>query len=340
MSRFTAPDLARLPDLPLKRPDFEEILAERLADFEARTLDAGGNYNVSNIEADPIVIDQRVGADREVEVRSDHNDKVRAVLLATSWGEYLDHIAATYYGIARLEVSVDEITGEITYEKDEDFKARIALAPEAFSTAGPEGAYIFHGLELDGIRDVVDVATYAEEDSATYTDGLHADAFSMGLRATPFAGRQTGDPVLAPEILQVVLPSLEYGPADQSLLDRSFNAVNREDARPLGDNVRVEPAQIAEYQVAGVLRFAPGADPAIIVEQARQGIEAYVAARRRIGAVVQVVGIAAAMKVADVIELEITSPVADIDPGSKGAATCTGITLESEQAEATWRATP
>lgn len=340
MSRFASPDLSRLPSLPLERPDFEIILEERLADFKARAADAGKEYNVSNIQGDPIVIDQRVGADREVEVRSDHNDKVRAVLLASSWGPYLDHIAATYYGISRLEVSSNPDTGEVVLERDEDFKARIALAPEAFSTAGPEGAYVFHGLELDGVRDVVDIATYSEEDGATYSEGLHADAYTMGLKPMPYEGRGDGDPVKAPEILQVVLPHMDYGPADQSLLDRSFNAINGKSTRPLGDNIRVEPATEPEYTVEAVLRFAPGADPELVAEAARSGVAQYVSARRRIGAIVQKLGIGAAMKVADVVELEITSPAADIDPGSKGAARCTGITIQTEQAEGTWRANP
>lgn len=340
MTRFIAPDLSKLLDLPLEEPNFETILEERLQDVEARAKAAGRNFNVSPIVADPIVINQRVGADREVEVRADHNDKVRAVLLASSWGVYLDQIAATYYGISRLVVSIDGDTGVVTYEDDDDFKQRIVLAPEAFTTAGSEGGYIFHGLELDGVKDVVDVACYGEEDGATYSNGLYADAFSTGKRNVAFEGRNDGDLVVAPEILQVVLPSIGYGPVDQSLLDRSFSAVTSKDVRPVGDNVRIEPANEAQYVVEGVLKFAQGADPSLIVETARLAVLQYVAARRRIGSIVQLYGIAAAMKVADVAEIEITSPAADIDPGSKGAATCTNISFTVEQAEASWRANP
>ena len=335
MSRFIAPDLSRLPKLPLQRPDFETILEERLADFEERSE---GRFNVSNIDGDPIVINERVGADREVEVRSDHNDKVKAVLLAKAWGSYLDHIAATYYGISRLTMTGED--GEITYEEDDDFRARIALAPEAFSTAGPEGAYVFHALELDGVRDISDAAAYSEEDGALYSDTLHADAYSAGLRPAPFANRATGDPVLAPEILIVVLPTLEYGVSNQSLMDRTFEALSGKEVRPLGDTARIEAADITDYQITAVLKFAAGADPQIIADEATIGVNAYVAARRRIGAIVQMLGIAAAMKVADVVELEITTPAADIDPGSKGAAQCTDITITTQIAEGSWRATP
>ena len=39
-------------------------------------------------------------------------------------------------------------------ESDPDFRRRIQLAPEGFSVAGPEGAYIFHALSADpGVLD-------------------------------------------------------------------------------------------------------------------------------------------------------------------------------------------
>lgn len=339
MSRFIAPDLSKLPTLPLKKPDFEQTLEARLADFNARATAVGKQYNVSKIEADPIVINQRVGADREIEVRADHNDKVKSVLLSTAWGPYLDHIAATYYGISRLveEVSDD---GTKTFESDDDFRARIALAPEAFSTAGPEGAYIFHCLELDGTRDIVDVVAYSEEDEATYSEGLHADAFNMDQRSTPFTGRSTGDPVLAPEILLVILPDKDYGNCDQELLTRAYRAVTSKEVRPLCDNVRIEAPKIIEYEIEAVLKFAQGADRNKILEEAQKRVAAYIAARRRIGATIQRLGIGAAMKVDDVLELQITKPAADVITGSKGVGHCAVVNLTAEEGEATWRETP
>ncbi len=343
MSRFIAPDLSRLPNLPLEKPDFETILNARLNDFQSRAEAAGQDYNVGMIEGDPIVIDQRVGADREVEVRADHNDKVKAVLLASAWGPYLDHIAATYFGISRLVLETDPESGEvIAWESDQDFRLRIALAPEAWSTAGPEGAYIFHALELDGERDLVDAACYSEEDGATYTDGRYHDAYTEGSIAGPFANRADGDPVIAPEVLIVILP-LQHKPTQEEwaeLLKRTWRAVTRKEVRPIGDNVRVEPVKITEYQIEAEVTFAPGADPALVIANATKGVEEYVADRRRISAKVQRVGIGAAMQVADVNDINLIEPAADIHPGSKGAAQCTGITITAVEGDATWRATP
>ena len=41
-------------------------------------------------------------------------------------------------------------------ESDADFRRRIILAPEGYSVAGPEGAYIFHALSAD--PDVLDAS--------------------------------------------------------------------------------------------------------------------------------------------------------------------------------------
>lgn len=319
MSRFIAPDLARLPKLPLVEPDHQSILDQRMAAFATKAEAVGLTYDVDALDSDPVKIDQILGADREVGMKAELNDQVRAVMLASSWGAYLDHIAATYYGISRLQIGVDEETGDPVMEKDPAFKNRIALAPEAFSTAGPEGAYVFHALELDGAGDVADAAAYSEEDGAVY---------------------DTDAPVLAPEILVVVLPRLGYAGTGPALIDRVYAAVTASEVRPLGDKVTVELADEAGYQVEATIRIAPGADPEPIAVEARKQVEAYVAARRRIGATVQRLGLGGALRVTDVTEIELTAPAADIDRGSKGAATCTDITITVEEGADTWRAIP
>lgn len=341
MSRFVAPDLSGLPDLPLVEPDFEQTLAERMADFKARAQAEGFEYDVGGLESDPIKIDQEVSADREISIQAEINDQTRANMLAASWGPYLDHIAATPpYSLSRLIVTPATETEPAVLESDDDFKARIALAPEALSGAGPEGAYVFHALELDGQRDIADTVAYAEEDSATYSTGLHADAHSAGKKLTAFDGRGDGDLVISPEVLVVIAPTLIYGPVDQALLDRAFIAENPEDARPIGDNVRIEPAVDNPYQVVGKIFVSAGADKELIRLKATDEVQKYVDKRRRIGKIVQLLALGGALKITDVTEIELSEPVADIDPGSKGITTCTSITITAEIGEDTWRENP
>ena len=210
MSRFVSPDLSRLPaPSALEALDFEALVTARLATLKTRADARGFAYDVETLESDPLVVDQQTGAVHELTVRSRVNDAVRAVLLVTATSAQLDHIAATYYGISRLVVAPAAGNQPAVMEADADFRARIALAVEAWSTAGPEGAYIFHALEADG--NVLDVAVYSEEDGAVYADSTA---------------------VLAPEVLVVVLSRVGNGAPTEPLLAKVFADLSTRDRRP------------------------------------------------------------------------------------------------------------
>lgn len=348
MSRFVAPTLEALGDVPMVVPvAFEDIKAGRDAYLIAALARLGIDYDVTSLETDPLVIAYSEGGGyQETLFRQRVNEAIRGLSLAKAIGGDLDHIGVTYAGIGRLVYDNDaddqppnsqwDATRGKWVEVDRLFRARVKLAFEAFSTAGPEGAYLFHALELDGTRDVADAAVYSEEDAAVYSDTLHADAYSMGLVATPFANRDDGDPVMAPEVLIVVLPTRAYGAADQALLDRVFTACTSADVRPLGDNVRIEAATVTTYNIAVTLYYAPGADTGTIVAAAKARLEAYAADRRRVGFSIQreVIGGRAAPD--NSVTVEVTSPATDIEPGSKGAAEVGTVTVTAVQIPGTW----
>lgn len=349
MSRFVAPNLTDLGDVPsVVMVDFEEIKASRDDYLIAALTRFGVTYDVSKLETDPMVIAYSEGGGyQEMKFRQRVNEAIRALSLATAIGGDLDHIAATYAGISRLvydnaaddqpfNSQWDDTLGKWV-ELDDIFRNRILLAFEAFSTAGPEGAYTFHALELDGTRDIADVAVYSEEDAAVYTAGLHADAFSMGLIPAPFTGRNTGDPVLAPEILIVILPVIGYGAADQSLLDRTFTAVTPKDVRPIGDNVRIEPATVSPYNIEVTLYYSPGVDVSAMAAEAKRRLIVYAQSRRRVGLAVQREVIGGRAAVDDNVTVEVTSPVTDIEPGSKGVGQVGTIIVNTVQTQGSWQ---
>jgi phage-related baseplate assembly protein len=350
MSRFVAPDLADLGDVPQVVPvDFETIKSGRDEYLVAALARYGIAYDVTALETDPLVISfSEGGGFQETLWRQRVNEAIRGLSLATAIGGDLDHIGATYAGIGRLiydnaeddppaaDAEWDDGRGA-WIEPDSVFRARIKLAFEAFSTAGPEGAYVFHALELDGARDIADAVAYSEEDEATYSDPvLHADAYSIGLIGAPFAARADGNPVLAPEILIAVLPTLTYGAADQPLLDRVFRACTAEDVRPLGDNVRIEAAEVTAYDIEVTLYYAPGADVSAMAARAKQRLEAYAADRRRIGLAIQREVIGGRAAIDNKVTVEVVSPVADIEPGPKGAAQVGTITVNTVQTPGSW----
>jgi phage-related baseplate assembly protein len=348
MSRFVAPDLEALGDVPQVVPvSFEGIKSARDEFLVAALARVGITYDVTGLETDPLVIAYSEGGGyQEMNFRQRVNEAIRGLSLATAIRGDLDHIGATYAGIGRLiypnaaddqpaNSQWDDLRGKWV-ETDTIFRARIKLAFEAFSTAGPEGAYVFHALELDGVRDIADAAAYSEEDAATYSDTLHSDAYSMGLIAAPFAGRNDGDPVLAPEILIVALPTETYGAVDQALLDRVFRACTAEDVRPLGDNVRIEAATVTPYDIAVTLYYAPGSDASAMAAEAKRRLEAYAADRRRIGLSIQREVIGGRAAIDNNVTVDVVSPPADIEPGSKGVGQVGTITVTTVQAQGSW----
>lgn len=321
MSRFVAPNLAKLPKPEVLEPvSFQAGLAARLADLKTRAQVTGVAYDTGHLVTDPLRRDQEVSMDREVMLRARINDAGKALMLATAWGSNLDHIAATYYGISRLEIAAG-VDGQVIMERDDDFRARIALAPEAFSTAGPEGAYVFHALELNGRRDVSDAAAYSEEDGALYPDA---------------------SPVLAPEVLVVVAPSTERlesedWAANMALKAEVYLALSAKEVRPLGDKLTVLIATRVTYDVVATLRFRPGADRQLVHAEATARVKAYAAEQRRVGAVVERLGLGAALKVAGVSSVELTAPANDVDPGSLGCPDLVDVTIAVVEMVEGWR---
>lgn len=332
MSRFTTPDLSSLGEIPaLISVDFEEIRERRAAFLREALNEVGIDYDVTELQTSPLMIaTARGGGYEEVHYRKAINEAIEKLSLATANDGDLDHIGATYYGISR---QLDQNGEPVDNERQRDITH---LAPEAFSTAGPLGAYVFHALELDGINDIADAWAYAEEDEAVYSNILHADAYSEGQRRTPFENREAGKKVLAPEVLAVIVPSVDYGQADAALMSRVYKALTSREVRPLGDNVRVELAEIIDYEVEMEIIYAPGADPEPLIAEATKKLEEYTAQRRRVGVTAQRVSIGGAGNVTDVEHINLISPTEDVGGGSKQAPNCTSITVTAVQSEGTW----
>ncbi|WP_224825592.1 baseplate J/gp47 family protein [Cognatishimia sp. MH4019] len=324
MSRFSAVNLASLEPLSvLEELNFEDELALLKERLLRRAEDKGLDLSeVINLESDPLHVNLEAFAERIVQLKAEGNDQKNALTLAFGQGAELDHIGATYYGAGRLTVQagdpdaippVDEVL-----ESDADYRPRLALAPEAYTTAGTEGSYIYHALELDGRRDIADVVPLCMEDQATYSAGLFSDLHTIGKALFAAPVRANGDPVGPAEILLCILATREYGLADQALLDRVVQAIYP--VRPLNVPLRAEPAALHTYTIEATLYVAPGSDLVAIEAAAMAAALEHRDKRRRIGAKVQRFGLGAAMKVPGVEELTLTQPAQDIDPGSKGYA--------------------
>lgn len=292
MSRFVDIDLSGMASPPVvEQLDFETYLAEYKDDFVKRVEAKDVPYDVQGLETDPAIVVLEEAAYRETILRARVNGAARSVMLAFAQHGDLEHLAA-YYGVTRAVVTPATNTAAAVMESDERLRRRVQLAPEAFTTAGSEGAYMFHALTL--IPSMRDVAVMSPEPGHVH-----------------------------------VLPLMQSAPGSPTTSDieRVRDRLSQKEIKPLTDILRVRAPVPNPYTVSAQLKVASGPDPAVVKAKALAAVQAYCESRRMIGLLVSEAGIKAALMVAGVESVLLNSPLADIQPAPDAFAYATLITL-------------
>lgn len=289
MSKLTAVDLSRLPAPDVvEELDYETIFAgmlSKLREYEPQFT--------ALTEADPAYKLLQVCALYVLHILQRVNDKARAVLLAYARGSELDHLGALL-GVTRRQLDPgDPVRGvPPTMEGDAELRRRIQLAPEGYSVAGPESAYVYHAL-------------------SAHPDVLDASATS------PSPG----------QVVVTLLARQGDGTANQALIDAVAAQLRDDSVRPLTDNVTVQGAQIVPYSVHATVYTYSGPDAALVLTEARRRLERYVAESHRLGRDVPLSGIYSALHAEGVQRVQLASPSEDLTIDRTQAAWCTGITI-------------
>lgn len=325
MSTFTAVDLSRLPaPAVVELLDYETILAEMIArlselmpDFTALT------------ESDPIYKLLEVAAYREMLVRQRCNEAARAVMLAYAIGSDLDHLGALL-GVSRLVLDPGNPALSIppTLESDTEFRRRIQLAPEGYSVAGPEGAYIFHALSADaGVLDASATSPTPDDIKALVASVLAshsaAPALVTDMTAALDAASWPGD------VMITVLARDGDGTAAPALITAVEGVLSDDSVRPLTDNVHVQGATIVPYTVEATVYTYAGPDSALVLAESRRRLDEYIAASHRLGRDVPLSGIYSVLHSEGVQRVELTAPTADLVIDRTQASYCTSIAITS-----------
>jgi phage-related baseplate assembly protein len=269
-------DLSELPAPEVVETlDFEVIFAAMLADLRMRdpVFDA-------LVESDPAYKVLQVAAWRELLLRARVNDAARGLMLAFATGGNLDQIGANK-GVVRLEG-----------ENDTDFRKRIQLSPEGYTTAGSEGAYIFHGLSAD--PDVKDIQAVSPEPG---------------------------------EVVIYVLSRTGDGTAAAPLLAAVDAALSADTVRPLTDQVTVQSADVTTYAIIAELTIYPGPDAEIVRAAAEAAVTAYAAAVHRLGYDVTLSGLYAALHRDGVQGVALAAPLANLAAADGEAFFANAITV-------------
>lgn len=288
---FTTVNLSQLPAPDVVEAlDFETILSEMVANLQARDPAFS-----ALVESDPAYKILEVAAYREVLLRQRVNDSAKAVMLAFATGSDLDQIGANR-NVQRAVIDPGDPTVVPpilpTYESDDDFRTRIQLSPEGYTTAGSEGSYVFHGLGAD--PDVKDIQAVSP----------------------------------SPGVVDVyVLSRTGNGTASPSLLAAVDVVLNADEVRPLTDLVTVHSATIIPYTVQAELVLYAGPDANVVLQAAQAAVQSYTQSVQRIGYDVTLSGLYAALHQVGVQSVNLTSPLANVVTANGQAAYATSITL-------------
>lgn len=292
---FTVVNLSQLPaPNAVEALDFETIFAAMLADFQAR-MQAAGQPFTALVESDPAYKILEVCANRELLVRQRANEAVRDVMLAFAQKGDLDQLAANY-NVARLLIKpADDTTIPPTpavWESDEDFRARIPVSLESYTTAGSEGSYVYHGLSAGGtIKDVSAVS--------------------------PEPG----------QVVVYVLSRNGDGTASTEEINAVKAALNAEKVRPMTDQVTVNSSSIVNWSITAELVLYPGPDSAVVLDAARKAAQAYADSVHRNGYDVSLSGVYQALHQPGVQRVNLTAPAANIPVSDGQAPYCAAINL-------------
>jgi phage-related baseplate assembly protein len=305
MSTTSAVDLSKLPAPEIVEPlDYETIRAARLARLR-EILDAANllpDWDPT-LEGDIIVKLVEEAAYRELLMRQRVNEGAKAVMLAFAVGSDLDHLAANL-DTERLTVTPADPNAipptDAVMETNANLRARAQLAFEGLSTAGPEGAYLYHALSAD--PRVLDVAITSPE----------------------------------PGVVVVTILSTEPGGiASADLLDtvRAALAGVGDGVRPFTDHVTVQAATAIPYAFTARLDLRDGVSGEVAKPASASALAAFVAKQRRLGEPVTVDGLHAAARVEGVLRVTLQG-FAEVAPAATAFADCTGFAVTtSDEAE-------
>ncbi|MCB5423956.1 baseplate J/gp47 family protein [Altererythrobacter sp. CC-YST694] len=285
---FTAIDLSQLPAPVAVDPlDYEAILAEMLAKYQELFPD------FVPVESDPAMRVLQVAAWFRLLDRQKANDDAVGAMLAYATGADLDQIGARF-GVQRLQISPADPEQNLpaVMESDADLRFRITLAPEGYSVAGPEGAYLYYALTAD------------------------SQVASVTARSPAPA-----------EVEIYVLSRAAEGTASPELIATVAAALSDKTVRPIGDRVTVQSATIVPYAIEARITSFAGPDASIVMANAQARIEQFVADNRKIGRDITRAAINSALFVGGAQNVSILSPAEDIVLDDTQAAICTGIAI-------------
>lgn len=261
MKRFD--DVIEVGHLPTPKL-IEELSVDLLRDRQLAEYKRLWPEFEDDTEYEPVRAQIGVTAFEENLIRTRINEAASASHLALATGADLD-IKGEARLVKRKIISQGDPNAfppiDPVYELDEEYMRRIQLAPESWSVAGPEGAYVFWGMLPETSYDIL-------AQSPEPCDAVIA-----------VLGREGNGAATATDIANV---------------DAAIDQYSRV---PFTDRITINSARIVERDWTGTLYVKRGADPQVVLTQAQKQAAAYVSYLKYIGRSAHAVGAYGALNV-------------------------------------------
>lgn len=288
---YQAINLAALPaPSAISVWSFDAIREATLADASARLKAGGIDYNVANLRGNPLNFIISAYAFREGLMIQRVNEAVASTFLATA-------IADADLDLRAADVNVLRAAGE----SNDSLRLRARLAWEALATGGTYERYKAIALSA-APSDLADVIVYGHETAGVPIGEVWI--FCLGAGASGVA---------TPDVVAAVQAACS---------DRA--------ARPVNDQVRAFAAEPLAYTIEANLVLEAGADPVAVVAAQSASVEAFAAARCKIGGAItpnQIVSKLAYDAAGLVYEATLDQPVSVIGGDPFAAPVLTGVNL-------------
>ena len=315
----------------------EEIYQNSVQTFVALSPE----YNAL-FETDPAIILLQADAAREVIFRQEINDYGKGLFLSYAKDTALDELADTYYqNVTRLLITPEDNTRNppipAVWESDDDFRARIQLSPESYTTAGTKGSYEFWGKSASPLVKDIDATTPKRviDPNDEIWDGIKAK-ISEALTDNVGTNLNNSEVQLLNELFHsqghvhvtVLSNEQDDGTPSANLLAVVEAELNQDNRVPLTDWIHIAaPNQTYYYELIINFWAYEGPDPLVIKQAIKERAEEYTELHHAIGHDIEKSAILASFQGVGIKKIEIPSIAETILVNYNEVAYCTGITV-------------
>jgi phage-related baseplate assembly protein len=325
-SRFPViqPALLQRPSV-LETIDSDKIIEDRMTRFKLRWSEEdppnAAQYDVGQLEFDPIKILTENAAYFELMLRDRVNQAARAVMLAFAFGTNLDAIGSRYPG------GVPRIEGE----SDDNYRRRIWLSPNILGPHGTTESYAFYALSALGANVLRDAAAFTTRGTGVVTIPILVDKPTLALseqQVMAIVQQQIRTGLIDPlKVSFETSPGPPPIPSNDQILE-TYKYISENTRKGLTDEIVIARPKIYQTRYDISLKTFPGYDLAGVLTNVGAGLMQLLEKQRWLGYDHTIMAIDGVLTDAGgVYNRIIRQPQGDVIVGLDGVVEVKGIDL-------------